>query len=189
MMDRQITRQTTTREEIETAIDLIVSDGSLIVVNLLAWAASDVLQGVAKAGDIKTFRATHDSFIRNDKQADWYKRQKEHYNFAKHADQDAEKTFDGLDPEVCYMNLFVAAVDYREVYRKQSLPMFLYMVWMVMRMRDTFNDEPFANIVSLGDSLFNGDKTIRTFAKLYKRIDFKALSAALPPEMLETIEA
>lgn len=52
-----ITRQQAARQEIDTAIELLFDDGSPVAIEVLTWAAVEMMRGIAEHRDVETFQA------------------------------------------------------------------------------------------------------------------------------------
>jgi hypothetical protein len=181
-----IDRRRLVREEIETAIDLTFTDGSYIVVNLLAWAAQDVLKGIAKSQGVQLLNDQMENFIKPEKISEWYSLLKADYNFAKHADRDPERNLPAFNPEVSLMSLFTAVTDYETVFKAITIPMGLFRSWMIARRADIIaSDSPVHSLSWVfkdGAPLYHA-KNLYKLWKEDKQSILSSLGTALPPHI------
>lgn len=133
-----VTRRQTAREEIDLAVHLLFTGGSLISANLLTWAATDVLKGVAKSKGIPIVADRMVTFIKPEKVKTFFNAIKAHYNFAKHADTDPDKTMK-MNPTAVEFSLFNAIVDYGSVYDAHTVPMLLFKAYFLANRPEMFN--------------------------------------------------
>ncbi len=124
-----ITRQQVARENLDMAIHILLTHGKLASANLLAWAAIDVIKGVAAHRGITTLGSAIEDMIITEKVGEWYRHLKEHYNYAKHADKDPEKILE-FNFDAVVMAIFEGCVDYGEVFKAHSYPMVMIKAWM-----------------------------------------------------------
>lgn len=175
-----VTRQQTAREEIDLAIHLLMTDGSLICANLLAWAAVDMMKGVA-AREGKTMMADWmaDRII-PDRKKEWFGLLKEHYNFAKHADRDPDKTVN-LGPSIVEWVIFEGVADYGELYRMSTFPMFLHKVYMFARNPIMVNEMGQDNL-RYARALFGDSPELKDVKRFYRTYlsDKKAIRQSIP---------
>lgn len=134
----QTTKRKVAREEIETAIRLMFRSKSYIAVNILAWAAVDILRALAEVAGKETLREKLAKSIRPDKLKFWRNLERESYTFFKHADKDTFKDL-SFRPEGTAFVLAYAVADYGTVYSQNTLLMRLYLAWFMSRYPDVFN--------------------------------------------------
>lgn len=184
-----VTRQRTAREEIDLAIHLLFTGGSLVCANLLAWAAIDVLKGVARSQGIVTFgESIITDIVREDRVREWYSLIKEHYNFSKHADKDPDKVVD-LRPGAVQFAVFEALSDYQTIYTKPTIPMLMFQCFFVLTNPDIY-DDPDLNMLATSRAFFGEHPTLETAGQRYKEYfnDRGAALADLPAEALSLVE-
>jgi hypothetical protein len=126
-----LTRRQVARQEIETAIGLVFGGGSLVCANLLAWAAVDVLRGVAHARKVETYFDRLETMVRPEKLVEFRRLIRDHYTFAKHADRDPERVVENFNGETVNLVLLGATEDYPTLYGQQTLPMMLFKTWFL----------------------------------------------------------
>lgn len=132
----KLTRQLVARQEIDTAIRLLFSGGRPITVHVLAWAAVDVLKGVAEARGVRTFHGEIHKRIRPEHLGEWKQAERNAYNFFKHSDRDPEREIDDFNPELPWIPLLAAVVDYGEIYHLHTFPMVMFKSWVMWRRPD-----------------------------------------------------
>lgn len=163
----QITRQSAARQEIDTALDLLAQRGSLISAHVLAWAAIDLLRGVAKDIDVSTFGDTIDGLFEHEARNKVWSVLKGAYNFAKHADRDPMRILDGFgEEEVCFA-LFHAVIDYGNVYRKMTPEMVLYRGWFFAHYPRYEDNENLGAMVSESIDRFGKGASVSVFVTHY----------------------
>jgi hypothetical protein len=164
-VDFVMTKRDVVRQEIDTAIDIMLSDGSMIAAHVLASAASEILKGVGSEVGTQTLSSMMDLMIRPDKKKEFYKAFKGHYNFAKHADNDpsSEKSF---RPRIALITVFQAIVDYQLVYGVVTIPMLLFQTWTSLGNKEIF-EESYHPIIDSHSRLFDGDHSISKLKSLY----------------------
>jgi hypothetical protein len=136
-----VTRQDAARRQITTAIELILGGGDAVSANVLTWAATEMLRGVAEHRGVETFHATLESRIKPEFLRQWRDILKSHYNYAKHADRDPERVVEDFSPEATTWALFGAGIDYATLYGKRTWPMLVYHIWFLCRHPEITVDE------------------------------------------------
>jgi hypothetical protein len=147
-----MTRQATARQNIDCAVHLLLDEAAFASANLLAWAAIDILRGVAKP--------------MQGKRRDWYRHLKEHYNYAKHADQDPDKDLE-FNHDLVEMAVFLAALDYQTIYRVSSIPMVMIVQWVLLQRPELF-DDGFQPSTDVAKRLFGDAPTLGKLKDIYK---------------------
>lgn len=110
----RLTKQEVARRQLETAIDLLLTDGDLIAIHVLSSAAHDVIEGVARKRKILTgFEA---NVLRYPKHLrDAYRATiKRPFNFMKHGGGDDELA--DFVPETVNLHLVLAHGSYCHIY-------------------------------------------------------------------------
>lgn len=184
-----VTRQRTAREEIDLAIHLLFTGGSLVCANLLAWAAIDVLKGVAKSRGLGTFsESIVTGIIREDRVREWYSLIKEHYNFSKHADKDPDKVVD-LRPGAVQFAVFEALSDYQTIYIKPTIPMLIFQEFFILTNPDLYDDLEL-DMLATSRAFFGEYPTLETAGQSYQKYfnDRGAALADLSAEALSLVE-
>jgi hypothetical protein len=128
-----VTRQQAARAEIDTAIELLFYSGSPIAIDVLTWAAVEMMRGIAEHRQLQTFQSMIEERIKPEGLKEWRRIQKEHYNFFKHADRDPSRESDNFMPEATTYSLFGAAVDYQVVFGQLTFAMLSYIAWFMAR--------------------------------------------------------
>jgi|GEM_PF-6142209 len=130
-------RRQVAREEIETAIKLLFSGGSQIAATILAWAAVDVLRGLAEAAGKETLRQRTEDGIKPEYLTRWRDIERKSYNFFKHADKDPSDELQ-FRPEALSFVLLYAVGDYGTIYGQNTILMRIYLAWFMSRYPDAF---------------------------------------------------
>jgi len=183
-----LTRRQVARQEIETAIALVFSGGSLVCANLLAWAAVDVLRGVAHSKDVQTYFDRMETMVRAEKLVEFRRLIRDHYTFAKHADRDPERVVENFNGETVNLVLLGATEDYPMLYGQQTLPMMLFKTWFLKRNMNLLTPEGQEMMSRAFNALRIGSlEEARALMGVAKE-EGPQLVASLPPEMRRTIE-
>lgn len=184
-----VTRQQATREEIELAARLLLTGGSLICANLLAWAAIDVLRGI---GEPKGIQNTDDIImayaIHPERRNGWFKLIKENYNFAKHSDREPNKVAE-ISREAVEFTVFRAIRDYRGVFNASSVFMLLFEGYYNVHNPDIYEAED-SEAVTVSRQLMGDAPTPETILKLYEDYlaDVDEVLSAIPADKPFTVE-
>ncbi|MBN9556611.1 MAG: hypothetical protein J0I26_03685 [Alphaproteobacteria bacterium] len=132
----ELTKKAVVRAEIDCAINLFFQGSpenkAAVAANVLAWAAVDVLRGIADKNGTKTVRSIIEDKIKPDYVAYWRTLERESYTFSKHADRDSNGVVN-FRPEAVAFALFYAVMDYGTVYMKCTMPMHIYRSWFTTR--------------------------------------------------------
>lgn len=128
-----LTRQQAARAEIDTAIELLFEGGSPVAIDVLAWAAVEMMRGIAEHRGLDTFHGRIEERVRPEYLKEWRRIHKEHYNFFKHADRDPDRVADSFRPEATTYALFGACMDYDTLFNCQTLAMMSYGAWFLAR--------------------------------------------------------
>ncbi len=129
----EITRRFAARSQIETSIDLFLRHSDYVSAHVLAWAAVEMLRGVAKAQGKETFHERMEDYIKEEHLKEWRDILKNHYNFAKHADRDPERILDDFRPELTSWVIFAGCLDYPKIYSQRTWPMLVFQSWFLCR--------------------------------------------------------
>jgi hypothetical protein len=129
----QITRQSAARQQIDTAIELFLANQDPVSINVLTWAAVEMLRGVATARGVETFNAMLEDRIKPEYLKEWRSVLKGHYNFFRHSDRDPERIITDFRPEATTWALFGACHDYVRIYGTRSLAMLVFQQWFLCR--------------------------------------------------------
>lgn len=128
-----ITRQQAARQEIDTAIELLLDGGSPVAIEVLTWAAVEMMRGIAKHQGVETFQAKMEASVRPEYLKEWREILKGHYNYFKHGDRDPERVASEFMPEGITYPLFGACCDYQAIFGKLTLAMLVYIGWFFAR--------------------------------------------------------
>lgn len=133
-----LTKKRVAREQIDLAIDLVFRQDNPVCANTLVWAATDVLQGVAKENGVSTFHDFLESEIKPDKKirTEWRRHLKRAYTFSKHAHDDPLAEISDFRPESTTCTLLGACWTYNRIYEQMSWPMFVHQIWFSCRNPD-----------------------------------------------------
>lgn len=133
-----LTKKRVAREQIDLAIDSVFRQNNPACANTLAWAATDVLQGVATENGVSTFHDFLESEIKPDKKirAEWRRHLKRAYTFSKHARDDPRAEISDFRPESTTCTLFGACWTYNRIYQQMSWSMFVHRIWFSCRNPD-----------------------------------------------------
>lgn len=154
LFDREtLTRRDVARRQLSTAITFVLGNGDAVSANVLTWAATEVLRGVADHRGVQTFNATIEDRIKPEYLKDWRYILKDHYNFSKHADRDPERVVEDFAPEATTWILFGACHDYKAIYAKQTWAMIVYQIWFLCRHPEITVDEGKDMVVKLEPGL------------------------------------
>jgi hypothetical protein len=129
---RDVTRRQVAREELDAAVELIFR-GSIISANVLAWAALDVLRGVAKSRSIATFHDGMELMVRPEKLSEWRRALRSHYTFAKHSDKDPDAVIEKFNELPVEFVAYAASEDYFAIYGQYTVAMLLFKAWFSKR--------------------------------------------------------
>lgn len=189
-----VTRQDAVRRQLSTAIDLILGNGDAVSANVLTWAATEVLRGVATARGINTFLGSLEDRIKPQHLKDWRNILREHYNYFKHSDRDPDLVITDFTPEATTWPLLGACRDYFEIYKSRTWPMLVYQLWFFCRNPNMLIDEG-SGLVStmsprLGDPAGKplGDSVRGAFEMLDNGRKHPELLDGLGPNWLASIE-
>lgn len=185
-----LTRRQVAREEIETSIDLILEAQSLIAAHLLAWAAVDVLRGVAEVTGRETLHGNLEAAVRPEMLKSWRSALRDHYNFAKHADKDPHRVVEDFNPDTTHMVLLAAVTGYGTLYQQLTLPMYLFRAWVFTRSPHLLIAGAFEEIVPGAEKIFGAGAPLLAVQELYR--EFKRnrvlLEGLLPVERRDAVE-
>lgn len=180
-----LSRQRVAREEIDQAIDILFAEGSSIAVNVLAWAANDVLRGVARKHGSETFHDTLEKFVPDDQKKLWRDAIRESYWFMKHSDRDPDRTIDFYE-ESSVVSLFLAVTDYRTVYGKYTLPMTVFISWFGANHSDLLKGNSDHSVFK-AMKMFEKDKSLKYARQIltFGRSNMQAIAESLGEVRLE----
>ena len=128
-----VTRRQAARAEIDTAIELLFDDGAPVAIEVLTWAAVEMMRGLAEHRQLQTFQATIEERVKPEALKRWREILKGHYNFFKHGDRDPERISEDFMPEATTYPLFGACVDYQTIFGRSTFAMMSYMSWFMAR--------------------------------------------------------
>ena len=149
---QKVTKRSAARQEIDTAIELMFTGGSLVATNLLAWAAVDILRGIAVSAGKTTIRSITEDYIKPEYLNEWRGIERESYNFFKHSDRDPTDEI-SFRPEATAIVLFYAVADYGGVYAQCTMPMYLFKAWFMSRYPSFFKGKTARQIESFQKAL------------------------------------
>lgn len=129
----RLSRRDVARSEVDTAIELLFTGNNHVAINLLAWAAVDVLRGLCQAHGIETFMTRFYDSIRPEFHKEFRETLKDHYNYFKHAKNDPNRVVEDFCPEASTYALLVAVEDYRALFQKLTFPMYVFRSWFMAR--------------------------------------------------------
>jgi hypothetical protein len=181
-----IDRRRLVREEIETAIDLIFTQGSAIAANLLASAARDVMRGVAESNGIVLLGQMMEAAIKPEKLGEIRNLMRANYNFAKHADRDPDKILPEFKQEESLWSLFVAVSEYEILYQQSIIPMKILSHWMIARRPELIEQD---SVLHSSSPDFGDGATLERAEKIYaawktdKRLSSANINQQWPPHI------
>ena len=149
----RLTRRQVARREIDAAVTLLLTGGEPVAVNLLAWAAVDVLRGLCEARGVATFMSIFEERIRPEFHAEWRRALRDHHNFLKHSKKDPDRTVEDFKPEASTYAILVAVEDYRKLYETMTYPMQVFRAWFMARNPHVMTPMMAALFVDAGDVL------------------------------------
>jgi hypothetical protein len=129
----RLTRHQVARKELDVAITLLLTGGEPVAINLLAWAAVDVLRGLCEARGEVSFLALFEDHIRPEYHREWRRTLKDHHNFLKHSSKDPERVVEDFRPEAATYPLVVASQDYEKLFETMTFPMHVFRAWFMAR--------------------------------------------------------
>jgi hypothetical protein len=137
----KVDRRRAIREEIDTAIDLLLTGGSVVAIHVLAWAAADQSSALLKHLQLESFQGHIETAVKPKYLKVFRKTLKDDYNFFKHADVDPERVLIGFRPEASTFALLMAVQNYKRAFGKMTLPMHYFWCWSLLRNREFLSDE------------------------------------------------
>ena len=129
----RLTRRAAARAEIDTAIDLFLGHSDHVSAHVLAWAATEMLRGIATAQLKQTFQSILEDWIKSEYLNEWRANIKKAYNFSKHADRDPDSAIDDFRPESTSYVIFGACHDYSMLHDQKSWSMLVFQNWFQCR--------------------------------------------------------
>jgi len=124
----RLTKKEVVRRELATAIRLYVTNGDPVAIHVLTSAAAEILNVVGKTRAVETWKVAFLDRIVDEHRGEVEAALREPYNFMKHASSDADAEFDGFNPAINGVLLFVCCRDYWLVYDDLSPEMKVFMV-------------------------------------------------------------
>ena len=162
-----LARKDVARRQLSTAISLVLGNGDAVSANVLTWAATDILRGVAQFRKIDTFAATLEDRVKPEYLKDWRGLLREHYNYFKHSDKDPEKEITDFTPEATTWALFGACIDYVSVFKTRTWAILVYHMWFISRHPGITMEETQKLAVNLSPKLgFPAEKPLEESVKL-----------------------
>lgn len=151
-----ITKRDAARCEIEAAVAVLALQKNYLSAELLAHAAIDVIDGVAKHHNVMTLtREFYETHIKDE----YLKAAKRHikapYNFFKHSDRDAGTALDRFDPEISPWRIFTAIVDFHKCFGERTWLMTAFLCWFWSRNPDVAGEAVLEAVAMFNES--NGD--------------------------------
>ncbi|QIK78440.1 hypothetical protein G7077_05510 [Sphingomonas piscis] len=186
----ELTRRKVVREEIESSIEIILEEGSAVASHVLAWAAVDVLRGVAAARQEQTFLELLEAMVRPEMLKTWRALLRQNYNFSKHADIDPDKVIEGFDPELTNMTLLAAIEDYGRTYQQLTIPMYLFRGWLLAKSPHLLKEGAREDLIPHADQIFGKAASFSAVQSLYRELkrDRNQYLAFIPKDRLKNIE-
>ena len=132
----RVSREFVAKSQIDTAINLFCHETDHVSAHVLAWAASEMLHGVAEASGISSFQSEIDIRLRPERKREWYSHLKRAYNFSKHADRDPHDDLTDFRPETTGWAIFAGIVNYSRIYDHVTWRMFVFRFWFFSRHPD-----------------------------------------------------
>ena len=175
------------RAEIDTAIELLFKGGAPVAINVLTWAAVDVLRGVAESLGVRTFQGTLEERIKPEALREWRRIMRNHHNFFKHADRDPDATAQDFMPEATTYPLFGVCADYQSIYQAATFPMLAYMSWFMARHPSFMLPDVAEQVASLSENLDHPEG--KPFEASLRRVAENYTLALQHPEILEAFAA
>ena len=151
-----ITKREAAKQQLLTAIDLLLSDKSLISVYSLATNAWEVIDELCKHAGIESFSEEVRENIPNERKL------KQHYinangrNFFKHADKDPDAVFDKLDYEQCDSVILLAVKDYIQLFCQSPIEFQVFEIWYLAIYPEKVNEAARESLANFSDSHFPG---------------------------------
>ena len=127
-----LTKQHVIKSELENAILLFFQSADIVPIHVLASAAWEMLQALAKKDGIETMRTQMESIIHPDNLKDFRNALNEPYNFMKHASRVKEQKLDTLTVRYTQFVLFAGVHDYYKVWKQYEPAMMTYRVWWMV---------------------------------------------------------
>jgi hypothetical protein len=137
----KVDRRRAIREEIDTAIDLLLTEGSVVAIHVLAWAAADQSRELLQHLQMESFQQHIEIAVKTEYHNEFRKALKADYNFFKHADKDPERVLTGFRPEASTFALMMALKNYQRAFGTMTLPMHYFWCWWLQRNREFLSDE------------------------------------------------
>jgi hypothetical protein len=186
----ELTRRRVAREEIETAIDLVFTNGSLAVAHLLGWAAVDVIRGVANKLGLETLHGRIEEIIIPEKISEWRRLLREPYVFSKHSDRDPDLVIDSFKPDSAFLILLVAIIDYGTVYKQLTTKMFYFRAWALTKFPNFIVTEFKDRLIAGAEKIFGVDADLASASRAYSELVqlLPALQEAMPAQQRKITE-
>lgn len=142
LMERKVTisKLDAARQQMETAVRLYFSHGDPISIHTLVAASYNVLRDLNKkcGGVGLVVKEQFLEAVKDECQKEMQARLNAAENFFKHADRDADSSFD-FNPDVTELLLFEACSVYFRLSREYPLPLRLFQWWFMANNQDLFN--------------------------------------------------
>jgi hypothetical protein len=136
----QISKIDAAKRQLETTIDLYFHSGDPVSIHTLAAASYDVLHGLCKAKDIKSFVKNID-MIREEKRKDYLDMMNEPQNFFKHANHDQNKLYEFRTATTDFF-IWDACQMYQKITEETVKPFYIFVLWFYVQNPDVFNEGP-----------------------------------------------
>lgn len=148
-----VTKSDAARCEIEAAIAVFALQRNYLAAELVAHAAIDVIDGVAKHHNVMTLTRTfYETYIKDE----YLKAAKRHikapYNFFKHSDRDAGTALDKFDPEVSSWRIFTAIADFHACFGERTWLMTAFLCWFWSRNPDVAGESVLSAVATFNES-------------------------------------
>ena len=191
----RLTKRAAIRAEVDTAIELFLSHRDHVSAHVLAWAATEILRGIAKAKNQETFQQSLETSIKSDGVKEWRNWIKKSYNFAKHADRDPIEVIEAFRPESTSFALFGACCDYHMIFGQRTWPMVVFQAWFHSRNPSLSTDPVALNLSGFSKTFGSPDtQSFRTSTQEASKILLEArnypskVSQIIPEQWQKTIE-
>jgi hypothetical protein len=127
-----IDRRNMLREEIDSSIYLYFEE-QFIGAHVLLWASNDVMRPLLKREGKISFADEMEGCLKPEAVKSWRDLIRRDYNYFKHADRDPDAILERFSPWVTGVQMLIAALDYRNLYGKVTVPMMMGVSWCLAR--------------------------------------------------------
>ncbi len=173
-----ISKRHVIKSELETACVLFYEHADVVPIHVLASAAWEIIQPIAKARGVRTTRQELESIVEPHTDVEAFRSYLAHpYNFMKHGRRDADAVLDDFQPEYVQFTLFAAVMDYQRIFEEYLPAMLVYRVWFMLQ-HPNIVLSPNLRFQRLGSQLFQTMEPMRLIQLLREH-----------PEIIESLHA